>query len=498
MGTYVINAASVFDAALCAALGRLGRELAGRLPRLDAAFNRSLRPCYDALQRRALCAIAPGAALRFFADERPPEEFLEQVEYNGRRLAKMNLPPQDILEALAGYPLPAPEASLTALQQLRLAVALEVGAAFYQVREAETQAFYGLFRAEVEARDLEELLRRSIEVLTRVLRAEAGRLVLVESGGIAPRLAACLARPLYLTDNARGRALVLEAGWHGRHASFWSYPFRDGETTVAVAQFAFPKPYRWLPRELILLEAAGERCLAAVRRARLLSDLAAGEEQVRQLARHLLRAGEEERRRISRELHDEAGQSMLLVRMKLESLEQAAEGPLRASLRQVREMTERGIAEVRRAVAALSPAVLERLGLEAALRQWMTRFAKSFPVAVRLELPEPFPEVSQETAAVIYRVAQECCHNIAKHSKASRVNLSLTTSDSHLELSVADNGTGFDLRKALAKPDSFGLAGMRERVSLLGGTLEVRSRPGRGTGITARVPLRPPHSAVRA
>ncbi len=498
MGPFLADAAGVFDAALCAALDRLGRELARQLPRLDAAFRRTIRPRYDALQRRALCAIAPGAALRFFAEGRPPGEFLEQVEYNGRRLAKMNLPPQDVLEALAGYPVAAAEIFQPALERLRLAVALEVSAAFYQVRETETQAFYGLFRAEVEARDLDELLRRSIEVLTRALRAQAGRLMLVEPAGLAPRLAARLARPLYLAGGARDRALVLDAGWRGRYASFWSYPFRDGGTTVAVAQFAFLKPYRWLPRELALLEAAGERCLAAVQRARLLAGLAASEEQVRQLARHLIRAGEEERRRISRELHDEAGQSMLLVRLELEKLEKSAAGPILASLRHAREMTERGIAEVRRAVAALSPAVLERLGLEAALRQWMARFSKSFPVQVRLKLPEPFPEVSAEAAAVIYRVAQECCQNIAKHSKASRVNLSLGTSDSHVELSVADNGAGFDLREALSKPDSFGLAGMRERVSLLGGVLEVRSRPGRGTVVTARVPLRPALSAARA
>ncbi len=268
MGSSPAAATGVFDTATCTALARLGRELASRLPSLDAAFNRRARLCFGVLETRALCAIAPGAALRFFAAGRPAADFLEQVEYNGRRLAKMNLPPQDVLELLAAYEVPGAESCQAALERLRLAVALELNAAFYQVREAETQAFYGLFRAEVEAAGLEELLQRSIEVLTRVLRAQAGRLVLMEAAGVAPRLAARLSRPLCLADGAKARKLVLDPGWHGRFASYWSYPFRDGERTVAVAQFAFPKPYRWLPRELTILEAAGERVLAAVQRAR--------------------------------------------------------------------------------------------------------------------------------------------------------------------------------------------------------------------------------------
>jgi signal transduction histidine kinase len=265
-----------------------------------------------------------------------------------------------------------------------------------------------------------------------------------------------------------------------------------------VAQFGFAKRYAWLPRELTLLEAAAERCLAAVRRARLLGDLADRQEQVRHLAGRLIRAGEEERRRISRELHDEAGQSLLLVRLELDRLEKTAPEETRDALRQARELTERSIEEVRRAVAALSPAVLERLGLEAALRQWSARFAKSFPGRVRLRLPSPFPETPPEAAAVVYRLAQECCQNAARHSGASRVNLSLRLTDSGLELSVADNGAGFDVPAALAKPDSFGLAGMRERVALLGGDFEVRSRPGRGAVVTARLPLRPAALAAKA
>jgi signal transduction histidine kinase len=498
MGTPLAGAAGAFDAVLCAELARLGARLEPRLLALDRDFRRNARARgYGVLEVRALCAVAPGEALRFFAAGRPPQEFFEQVEYNGRRLAKLNLPPQEVQDALAAYELPGAEAFQGALEGLRLGVALELNAAYYQVREAETQAFYGLFRAEVEAAGLDELLRRSMEILTRALRAQAGRLVLVEGATLTPGLLARLARPVYIECGARNEFLILDEDWRGRYPSCWSVPFRDAGRVEAVAQFGFPKRYGWLPRELTLLEAAAERCMAAVRRARLLRDLAARQEQVRLLAAHVVRAGDEERRRISRELHDEAGQGLLLVRLELEKLEKAAPAETRDALRQARELTERSIDEVRRAVAALSPAVLERLGFEAALRQLCARFAKSYPGKVRLRLPSAFPEVPGEAAAALYRVAQECCQNAARHSGASRINLSLRSADGVLEFSVSDNGAGFDVPAALAKPDSFGLAGMRERVALLGGEFEVRSRPGRGTVATARLPLRPAALAAR-
>jgi signal transduction histidine kinase len=88
----------------------------------------------------------------------------------------------------------------------------------------------------------------------------------------------------------------------------------------------------------------------------------------------------------------------------------------------------------------------------------------------------------------VYRLVQECCHNIAKHAGASRVNLSLGASDKWLELRVTDNGAGFDVEAALRKPECFGLAGMRERAGILGGSLEIKSRRGRGTSVVARLP----------
>jgi signal transduction histidine kinase len=210
-----------------------------------------------------------------------------------------------------------------------------------------------------------------------------------------------------------------------------------------------------------------------------MEDLAAREEQVRRLAEHMLHVEEVERRRISRELHDEAGQSMLCIRLALEMMEQAlppeAE-PIRARLVETRDITERTILEVRRLIAALSPAVLEQLGLGAALRQLVTRFRAVHPARVRLHLSR-LQNLPKKIELIVYRLVQECCNNIAKHSGASHVNLSAASADGILRLLVEDNGVGFHTEEALQRRDSFGLAGIRERVALLGGKFELESWP---------------------
>jgi len=459
-------------------ISRMLRALAPSALRLERSCRSLLRQrSYDAAQIRAFLAISPGAATRL----RTLNQFMEQVEYNGRRLARLNVPPSEVNEVLRELgalldPLLAGRFE-PAREQLHLAIVMALNQVYYQVRDAEVQTFFSLYRAEREASDLDDLMRRFVRILTQTFRARAGRLLLLD-GPVTGKLA----RPLFIEHGKADERLIADPEMRGRYASYWSYPLPP----TALIQFAFPVRYPWLPRELALLVAAAERCREAIERARM-------EREMNRLDAEARRAEEQERRRISRELHDEAAQSMLALRLQLELIERDAPEPLRPRLAEARALAESSVAELRRIISDLSPAVLERLGLEAAVRHLAARFGKTHPASlrVRISMPSssvPSHEIPMETQEVIYRVAQECLRNIAKHSQATDVNLSLGAADNRIRLSVADNGAGFSAETAGRKPMSFGLVGMRERAALLGGTLTIRSRPGKGTTVVLELP----------
>ena len=515
------------------------------LPHADALERRFLakleRLRFPPPVRAALVALTAGAASRVLAKGLPPLKFIEQVEYNGRRLAKLNLPPSSIVEALQEYDrlltpmfcklLPAEYPNFQWVrEQLHFCVILTLNNAYYQVREAETQAFYELFRVELESRNLDDLLGRFLQTLVQASHADAGQLYLLgddrrswllkasfpcgvprDSSAAEPAitipatraLVNSLQRPRQIDpENGTARHL-LDPAWKKRFKSCWSVPLAAHGRVAGVMQFGFSKFYEWLPREQELLSAAAERCLMAAEKARLMEDLAASEERIRQLAEHMLHVEEMERRRISRELHDEAGQSLLCIRLQMELLEHSLP-PDRlewiGKLRDTRDLTERTIVEIRRLIAALSPAVLEQLGLAAALRQLVNRFRRLHPIRVKLHLGR-LARLPQGPEIILYRLVQECFNNIAKHSGATAVNVSVGSADEVVRLKVEDNGVGFDIDAAFARRDSFGLSGMRERVALLGGSFDIQSHPvrelsaagrkkARGTKVAISFPLK--------
>ncbi len=504
-------AAETLGSQLLAQVRHFARALRQRLDGLERKFLTHLnKRGYDPKHRKALAAITPMAAARVLLDGRPLADFFEQVDYNGRRLAKLALPPARILGELdeAGWLVDAALGHAERRQaadfawvreQLQFCVVLTLNNAFYAVREAETEALYGLFRAELEARGHAEMLERFLAILARFCHADAGRLFLLDRkrstwvavaglGGPAeaPSSAALerkLSRPRHL---GRGE-LVLDGQWGGRYASCWSVPLLDEGRIEGVIQLGFRKAYEWLPRELELLATAAERIRQASEKARLAEELAAREEQVRRLAAALVHVEEAERQRISRELHDEAGQSLLWLRLQLEMLEQRAPEELKPGLTEARQTVERTITEVRRLVADLSPAVLEHLGLPAALRRLLGRLQRLYPIEVKLHLNRTgtLPKGLQR---VVYRLVQECCQNAGRHSSAAHLNISLTSADRVLRLNVQDDGVGFKVEQALARRNCHGLEGMRERVLLLGGRFAIRSRPGEGSEIAVELP----------
>jgi two-component system, NarL family, sensor histidine kinase UhpB len=207
------------------------------------------------------------------------------------------------------------------------------------------------------------------------------------------------------------------------------------------------------------------------------------EDERRESASMALHVQESERQRIARELHDEVGQTLTAMLLQIESLYPEAPDELRGELDELRETARSGAEDVRRIAQRLRPEALEELGLQSALVALSDAFADQTGVHVDRRVEHDLP-LSAQDELVIYRVAQEALTNIARHAGATRAELELASDAGGTALRVRDDGRGFDADRPGA---SFGVRGMRERAMLIGASLEIASRPGRGTDVVLRV-----------
>jgi signal transduction histidine kinase len=212
--------------------------------------------------------------------------------------------------------------------------------------------------------------------------------------------------------------------------------------------------------------------------------------QLQQLAAFLQTAREEERARIARELHDELGQALTVLRIDLTWLDDKCgqlDPDVAERLAETRGLVERTVDALRRISADLRPPMLDDLGLAAALEHHVAQFSKRTGIRCTLSVNREEFEVDGEPATAIFRLVQEALTNTARHAEAKSVEVNVEESDDRIRLMVVDDGRGFS---APAGQNHFGLLGMRERVKALGGWLEVDSAPGAGTRIEAWLPKR--------
>jgi signal transduction histidine kinase len=206
-----------------------------------------------------------------------------------------------------------------------------------------------------------------------------------------------------------------------------------------------------------------------------------------ELSRQLLKAQEEERRRISRELHDETGQALMVLRFQLELLaSETKTKEVAAKIHEALDVLDRTIEGLRRTIARLSPRVLEEFGLITAIRRQVQVLAKHTGMKARLELPENWPSADHDIEVALYRSVQESLHNVAKHSQAVNFTVRLEVASDKVTLQIEDDGAGFSRRAAHIR--GFGLTGMRERTAALGGSMKIRSERGKGTSIQIQLP----------
>lgn len=218
-------------------------------------------------------------------------------------------------------------------------------------------------------------------------------------------------------------------------------------------------------------------------------ELERSRERYRALSGYFQERIEEERTRISREIHDELGQNLTALNMGLSRLSRLGASP-EAALRitDLRELTAATLDAVRRISRELRPPMLDELGFLEAV-SWRARsFGEASGLYVELRQGKRLPEPGREAATALFRVFQEALTNVARHARASRVRVFLTCGHGLFTMVVEDDGAGISAA-ALDAPDSLGLAGMRERMRLVGGTLSIRALPQGGTRVKAALPM---------
>ena len=215
---------------------------------------------------------------------------------------------------------------------------------------------------------------------------------------------------------------------------------------------------------------------------------------LRSLARQLVNVQEKERGHIARELHDEIGQELTGLRFFLETARRSSD---RDGDRDRDRALERGLhllaglmGKVHDLSLSLRPSSLDDLGLPAALRSLTWRFSSQSGIRVRFEHSGPEDRMDSDIETAAYRIVQEGLTNVARHAQTSDAAVSVRALEGTMEIVIEDQGVGFDPNAVPFDPTSVGLAGMRERVSLLGGNLAVESAPGKGTRLEVRLPVR--------
>ena len=213
------------------------------------------------------------------------------------------------------------------------------------------------------------------------------------------------------------------------------------------------------------------------------------EEKLRRLAAHLISVREEERAHIAREIHDELGQVLTGLKMEVTWLaKRLREKPLLEKTDSMCKLIDTTVQTVRKIATGLRPEMLDDMGLIAAVGWQAKEFQKRTGIRCRAKLPPESVKPPHDVATTVFRIFQEILTNVARHSRATRVDIELTLTEDRVGLEVVDNGVGIGDEDVTGKK-SLGLLGMHERALLFGGEVHVSGKPGEGTRVSVNIPL---------
>ena len=269
--------------------------------------------------------------------------------------------------------------------------------------------------------------------------------------------------------------------------------------TMVIIWFVTSVIYTMLAYEIIM--AARQQIKAIedsnVELEAMADELRKSEERLHRLSSDLFAVQEKERKRISFELHDELGQSMAALKLQVGSIARRLGSvpaeELKSVCDEMRDNINQIIENVRRLARDLSPVVLDDLGLQAAIEYLVNNFSKIYNVVIRYQSTDINHLFNEESQRIIYRILQEALTNIGKHAQAQNVSLVIKEEGRAVRFTVKDDGRGFNVRKTLDRKGTergMGLEAMSERVRILGGRINIVSRPGIDTTVTFTAPIR--------
>lgn len=452
----------------------------------------------------------------------------EHFNYYGTRLAKLQVDTRAVARSLeilqsacepcldsAGLASEERAEDRAALEMLTSATFVAVSGAYFDTQRKESNALLSVLDAELSATSLTPLLERVLQIVTSTFNASVGALLLRDADAELFRLKAWVGleigpgevvtvapgagfsgmiaqtgEPAVLPDLSRSSG-GLNPLLVSRARALWGMPLKAGDRVIGVLLIGFNKRYDWLPTERELMRAIADRSALAIERARMTDALREREMRIAELSAHLLKVQEEERKRISRELHDETGQALMVIRLYLGMLEGSLGGraKAKAKVRETLGVVDRTIEGIRRIIGRLSPLVLQELGLIAAIRKEAKDLAKGTGIKAAVSIGDGIGRMTPEIETALYRVVQEALHNVARHSQAKNVNIQMERESGRVMLLVEDDGIGIGERAVRNKErPSFGLAGIQERISILGGKVKITSSEGKGTRLEIALP----------
>ena len=506
----------------------VARTLQPWFPEITAAWRQQMfnEFNFDGRAMAALERLTIGTGFSIFS-QTDFATFYSNLQHFGERLAKLEVSARAVARSLEIYqqlidpylrktfpPSRLPEMS-AAMETLSWATYVAVSAAHSDAQKIEAETLLAVLDAELSASNLDVLLDRVLRTATFTFNASLGLILMCEGEqqllrieshfgfsdgdellaettpvgeGFAGKIAST-GEPAILPDLRATVAHGLHPALRGRALALWGVPLRSKEHVIGVLVIGFSRPHDWLPTERNLLRAIADRSALAIDRAGMTDALREREMRIAELSGHLLHAQEEERKRISRELHDETGQALMVIRLYLGMLEtNTTTRTGKAKIRETLDVVDRTIEGIRRIIARLSPLVLQELGLIAAVRKEAKDLAKSAGVKAKVTVSPEFGRLPAAVEAAFYRVVQEALHNVAKHAGATTATIEMRREGELVSLLIEDDGVGISAKPGNSR-QTFGLAGMRERIVNIGGKMKLSSARGKGTRIEVSAPV---------